>query len=431
MVVFVLLLKTIKMNKISKVVLFLFSFVLARGGLFISPILLANFLPGKTYGAIEWALAAASLGAAILVFGTSSTIPLVTLTRINKGTMAGILAHNIIIAVVCVFLSVISWIFELSNVFSLTLIFLIVVSLQSVWSIHLKTYGRGEASLFLDSTLLFLMALVALVVKVVHSDNSMRWIFLFVGGYATLLLFFTLAFFVKRLQLGEAINYRAILNLGFPLMLASMVAISIIAFGRLVIGYLGGVLLIADYAILARVAALPMIAHQVAMVAKFRHLYMQPDTEMERMIIATLSLVTLSVFVFWIANPIFGWMLGSAFVKAFHSYPLPALWILSQSILWSGISLNDTVNTRQQSMGKVLPWCVAYLIISIPVAMGLIQYVGVSLAHFVYIHGMLMLLFYLTQVLAMYRAGIRLLKALSVAIGSYIGLITLLSLIYS
>ena len=142
-------------------------------------------------------------------------------------------------------------------------------------------------------------------------------------------------------------------------------------------------------------------------------------------------MVVISVVGLWIASPVLGWMLGPAFVKAFHSYPLPALWILSQSILWSGISLNDTVNTRQQLMGKVLPWCIAFLLISIPVAMISIQYIGLSLEHFVYIHGLFMLLFYLIQVFAMYKAGISLMRAWSVAVCSYLTLITLMTLLHS
>ncbi len=404
---------------------------MARGALFISPILLANLLPSRAYGTVEWAHAAASLGVTLAGLGASAAIPLIVLRKTNKGTMTGILAHHIVVVLICVALMCSAWFLNGSASLSMAALLAAVIALQALWSIHLKTDGRGEASLLLDSGLFSLMALAAAIANYFHAVDSLRWILCAVAGYALCLFYVTVVAFFKGLKKGEAIAYQSILILGFPLMIATLVSIAAATSGRLVIGFLGGVLLTADYAILARAAALPIVAHQVVMVAKFRHLYTLPDKEMERVVVVILGFVTLSVIGLWIASPVLGWMLGHAFVKAFQSYPLPALWILSQSILWSGISLNDTVNTRQQAMGKVLPWCVAFLVISIPVAMALIQYVGVSLAHFVYIHGMLMLLFYLTQVLAMYRAGIRLLRAWSVAVCSYLALIALMSLVYS
>ena len=414
-----------------RLVIYLLSFGLARGALFISPILLANLLPSRVYGTVEWAHAAASLGATLAALGVSAALPLVVLKKIQKGTMTGIFAHHILVVLVCIALMCVALLLDGGEAILISALLAAAIALQSLWSIYLKTHGKGEASLLLDAGLFALMAIAAAMTYYFHIIDSFFWVLWVVAGYVFCLFCVTVIAFFNRLRKGEEIAYQTILILGFPLMIASLVAIMAATSGRLLIGYLGGVLLTADYAVLARAAALPIVAHQVVLVAKFRYLYTLQDKEMERVVIFILTMVVISVVGLWIASPVLGWMLGPAFVKAFHSYPLPALRILSQSILWSGISLNDTVNTRQQLMGKVLPWCIAFLLISIPVAMISIQYIGLSLEHFVYIHGLFMLLFYLTQVFAMYKAGISLMRAWSVAVCSYLTLITLMTLLHS
>ena len=419
------------MKRIRRLAIYLFSFGLGRGVLFISPILLANLLPSRAYGMVEWAHAAASLGATLAVLGVSSALPLIVLKKTQKGTMTGILAHNILVVLACiVFMCGALWLDD-GEVLSMTASLMVAaIALQTLWSVYLKTHDKGEASLLLDAGLLALMALAAAIANYLQAADPLLWLLWVVGGYTFCLFSITVIAFFKGLQNGEAIAYQAILTIGFPLMIATVVAIIVIAFGRLVIGYLGGVLLTADYAILYRVAILPMVVHQVVLVAKFRHVYTLPDKEMERVVVFIVSMVTLSVIVFGLLFPIFGWIFGPVFVGTFEVYPLPALWILAQSILWSAISLNDMVNTRQQTMGKILPWCIGFLVISIPAAVILIQYIGVSLEHFVYVHGLLMLLFYIIQIQAMYMAGIRLMRPWALAVGSYVTLITLASLLH-
>ncbi|MGZ9710858.1 hypothetical protein ACXX82_08615 [Glaciimonas sp. GNP009] len=418
------------MKKLLRLGIYLASFMFARGTLFFAPIALANLLPIRSYGTVEWAYAAASFGASITAIGTGAALPLITLNKAVKGTMSGILAHHIVVVLMCVALICGALLLNGGIALQMAALLVSAVALQALWSIHLKTCGKGEASLLLDAGLFALMAFTAAAVNYLHLLDSLFWLACAVAAYVFCLLSVTAIALFKRLYAGEVVAYQTILTLGFPLMLGAMVTIAATTSGRLVIGYLGGPLLTADYAILARAAALPIVAHQIVLVAKFRHLYTLQDKEMERVISFILGMVAFSVVGLWVVSPFFSWMLGPAFAKAFQSYTLPALWILSQSILWSGISLNDTINTRKQAMHKVLPWSVLFLVISIPFSIVLIRYVGVTLAHFVYIHGLLMLLFYLTQIFAMYQAGIRLFRAWTFSVCAYVILITLASLMY-
>jgi hypothetical protein len=269
------------------------------------------------------------------------------------------------------------------------------------------------------------MAVIAVCAHVFHADDSLNWVFWSVAAYVFCLVCVTMLSLLRHVGKRETLAYRQTIWLGLPLMTGAMVAMAATTSGRLIIGYVGGVLLTADYAILARAAALPIVAHQVILVAKFRQLYELPNIEMEKIIFTILSLVVLSVVGLWILIPYFGWLLGPAFVHAFKSNRLVAIIILAQSVLWSGISLNDTVNTRQQTMLKVSTMSFLLLLFAIPCAIFLTQYIGVTLLHFVYIHSIVMLLFYLAQIMAMYSVGIRLWRPWGFAVFSYLSLIGL------
>lgn len=413
-----------------RLTIFLFSFVFARGMLFISPILLANLLPSSSYGLVEGAHAAASLTSTIAVMGASAVLPLIVLKDMQRGTMMGIFVHHIAVVLVCLVLVCVALWLDDAEPMLLAALLTATLALQVLWSTHLKAHGKGEASMLLDASLFTLMALAAATANCLHAADSLLWIAWVVAGYAVCLFGITVFEFFKQLWGGEVVAYQAILVLGLPLMIASLVTVAATTSGRLVIGYLGGALLTADYAILARAAALPIVAHQIVVVAKFRHLFTLPNREMEQVVVLIIGMVVLSVVGLWIVSPVLGWILGPAFAKALQRYPLPALWILSQSILWSGIALHDMINTRHQTMGKVLPWSTSFLVVLALVAIAVIKYVGVTLPHFVYVHGVFMLLFYIAQIFVMYKAGIRLLRAWSFTVFSYIALVVLASLMY-
>ncbi|CAN5833350.1 hypothetical protein BH11PSE12_BH11PSE12_00330 [soil metagenome] len=418
------------MSRFFRTALYLLSFGFARGTLFVAPIFLANSLSARAYGTIEWAHAAGSLAATIAAFGTASALPLVELKRTDLGSQVAIYMHHMMMALLCFIFVAGAKFFGYGIAIQMAALLSLAIALQSLWSIHLKSHGKGEASLLLDAALFSVMAVVAVSANFFQVIDGLNWIFWSLMAYVLCLTSFTGILIIGRLRAGDSLVYWETLRLGMPLMIGAMVTIAATTSGRLVIGYVGGVLLTADYAILARAAALPIVAHQVILVAKFRQLYVLPDIEMEKIILLILSLVALSVIGFWALIPYIGWMLGAVFVKVYSANTLIAILILAQTILWSGISLNDTVNTRQQTMLKVLPWSILALLLSIPVAIFLIRVVGITLLHFVYIHGLVMFLFYLVQVLAMYFAGIRLWRPWAFAVLSYSFLIALASLVY-
>lgn len=418
------------MQKIRRIFIYLFSFSIARGLLFISPIFLANLLSKDTYGIFEWAQAAATLSSTVATLGMAAVVPLVILKKIPNGSLAGIFFHHIVIAFICLLLLCTSLVFFVNKSFILLFLLIPALSLQVLWSTYLKTQGKNEFSMFLDAALFSLIAITAFFSKYLIPFHSLDCILIIITIYVVTILLITILEFVREKKRVLTLSYKYCIVLGYPLMIATLVTVAVTTSGRLAIGYLGGVLMTADYAILARVAALPIVAHQIMVVAKFRHIFTLSDVEVEIIIIKIVAMVVFCVVGLWIFAPYVGYFIGGVFVEAFNGNKLPAVWILAQSILWSAIALHDSINTRCQTMNKVLPWSTLSLILLTPCAFLLIQSVGLSLAHFVYIHGLVMLMFYLIQAFVMYRAGIRLLKVWFFSVFSYLTIVTIACLLY-
>ena len=243
------------MERIRRLTIYLLSFVLARGALFLSPIVTANFLKTRTYGELEWGYAAASVCATIGSFGVTSVLPLIVLKNIKKATIAGIFVHHIFVGLVCA-IAILFSVYIYKNELLLTAAILTAATaLQALWSVYLKTYGKGEASLILDSGLFVLIALTAFIGNYFNVSDLFILVLWMVGGYAFCLFYITLLAFLKRFTSSEDVGYSSILKLGFPIMIATLVAILAATSGRLAIGYLGGLLLIGNNSILDRAAA--------------------------------------------------------------------------------------------------------------------------------------------------------------------------------
>ena len=76
-----------------KLMTYLASFGIARGGLFLAPILLANLLAPSDYGMLELSQAIGSVGASVFALGTAAAVPLVLVRKIAEVSWRSILLH--------------------------------------------------------------------------------------------------------------------------------------------------------------------------------------------------------------------------------------------------------------------------------------------------------------------------------------------------
>jgi hypothetical protein len=411
--------------KLRRGALYITSFALGRGGLFAAPILLANLLPAIDYGALETAQAAASLMANAAAFGTVGLIPLVVLGHTATTSLAAIAAHHLGLAALCGVFAALAALCGLGSVWSFVALLAAAVALQSLGSTHLKTQGRSEASVLLDAGLFGLMALAALGAHLLGIRSVMPWVVAAALAYATVLTGVYLRVLNRERSAGHALQWRAALGMGLPLMLGGIVSLLATTSGRLGMGILAGPLVAADYAVLSRAAALPIIAHQLILIARFRNLFTLPHADVERAAEQIVGLVAASALGFWLLAPWLGLFLGPAFVTAWSSNKLPGAWIAAQAVLWSAIALNDLVISRHQVMARILPISASFIVLALGMGWLVLRSLGADLAHFVYAHAAVMLVFYVVQSAAMAANGVRLWRVWRTTVGAYLFMIIL------
>lgn len=409
------------MGRLRSLIFYVTSFLVGRAALFVAPLVLSNLLPKAEYGRVEWAQACAALVSNWATMGTIAVLPLVIIVGESEATLLGIYAHNFAVGALAFLLSGLLWLSGARPEFCLAALFTAALSLQSLWSTELKTEGRAEASIFLQAGLFTLLAAsVALVVFGLRRDPSASiWV---IGLLYTILLLVVTAHRARlRIQSGEALRYAQAIQVGAPLMIATAFTVMATTSDRFCIGLLTSPSVTAEYAVLARGAAAPIVAHQLLSIAKFRQVFEFSEDKLDALIAQILCLVTVAGVAFLVCYPWVGRVLGHAFVESFNRHRAVAVCILGSEILWSGIALNDLVFTRHQIMKRILPWTGSCLLLAYPAAYFLLTHWGITINHFALLYVAVMATYFLCQVTLLFRHGIRHYRSFAVAICSVTG----------
>jgi hypothetical protein len=412
------------MQRLSGALLYVLCFGMARGGLFVAPIILANLLPAANYGILELAQALASVAATVLSLGTAATVPLVIVRKVQGAAWGSVLLHQVGVGSALGAVALILALAGAPPLAWLACLCTVSLMLQSLWSVVLKSRGRGEASLLLDAGLwgsLACAVLLAVALSISAADRE-DWVTATLLVYSAALAFWTLWRFMQASPREAPSGYAATVRTGLPLMVTTLLALLATTSGRIGIGLLSTAELTADYAVLFRATALPIIAHQIIIVARFRQVFEWPTEQLERKLPWVVALVAGSVVAFRALVDHLGWLLGPAFVSAFASHRVEGLLILAQCILWSAIALNDLVNTRSQIAGVVVRWAAVYFALALPLTWLWLSARVVDLAVFVPVHSLVMAGYFLTQALVMWRCGVRLHRIWALTVGAFVAL---------
>ena len=414
------------MRRLLKLIAYLTSFGVARGSLFLAPIVLGNLLSPRDYGTLEFAQAAAAIGAPLLAMGTAGVVPLVLVRNLASASWSAILLHHATGAALLISVALICLLTGLSTVVWLTALVTAVIVLQTLWSVALKSQGRGEASLFVDSGFWGVLTIAAMLATALAVSAADRWLWVVatVAAYAILLVSWTLWRLFKTKAAPNALRYSSTLQAGLPLMLASLMAVLATTSGRFGIGLLSTPEVVADYAILFRATALPIVIHQLIVVARYRQIFELSATALEQKLPVIVGSVLISVVAFWLLSGVGHHLLGNAFSSAFSRHRSEGLLILSQCVLWSAIALNDLVNARNQTAGAVVRVTAWYFVVVLPLTWFLLSGHVVTLSLFVPIHSFVMAGYFTVQIIVMRKNGIKLTMTWSLALFGFVALST-------
>jgi O-antigen/teichoic acid export membrane protein len=398
------------MQRLLSFIVYLASFGVARGSLFVAPILLANLLSPREYGALEFAQAVAAVAAPLLACGTAGVVPLVLVRKVDSASWRAILLHQAAAVILLTGVALIAVIAEFQTAVWLAALVTSAIMLQSLWSVALKSQGRGEASLFMDAGFWVILALAVMAPTALSALATGRWnwVVATLSAYVLSLAAWTIWNAFKSSAAGIGLRYMSTLRTGLPLMFASLLALLATTSGRLGIGLLSTPETVADYAILFRATALPVVIHQVIVLARYRQIFELSATALEKKLPMIVGAVIVSAIAFWLLSDLLSHLLGSAFSSAFARHRTEGLLILSQCVLWSAVALNDLVNARSQTAGPVVKATLWYFVLALPLAWWFLAGQPVTLSLYVPVHSLIMCGYFVTQAVVMWRNGVKL-----------------------
>ncbi|WP_425045270.1 oligosaccharide flippase family protein [Primorskyibacter sp. S87] len=337
-------------------IVFLWGFAAARALLFFSPILLSNLLPLERYGQLELAQSFAAIGAIVVCFGLTGTVPLIRLRDEIEGRWDTLLLLLTGLGGGCLLLALGTAI-GLGTLYAVPVLVFLgigVLMLQGLWATSLKSDGHSTRAVFVEAGFWAVAVTGAGVIVLSGNRLPIGTISFALFLYAAALLTVTLTQFRQSREGACTLaDLKRNIALGLPLMVTSVLAVVITSSGRLLLGQISGVEAVGLYAVLYRATTLPLVGHQVLTIGFFRQLFSWSDEILRKRASVIVLGVTTMALSFWLLEPHLGWLLGQRFTETFTVYRTEGLILLVQTILWSAIALNDLINSRLQIAGRV------------------------------------------------------------------------------
>jgi|APSaa5957512535_1039671.scaffolds.fasta_scaffold53902_1 O-antigen/teichoic acid export membrane protein len=397
---------------------YFFVFITTRGLLFFAPLVIANYISIEQYGILEWSFAFATILASVLAFGTNSLVPLVSTGIAPPGvTFKSIYFHHLlmVVAAMALVLLLIN-----SDKALIVLLLFMAVALRSLYSIKFKSIAQPEKSLIIDSSLFGMMMIVVLVVDAFNSGYEYQSIWIFTSLYSAVLVIILVALYFNLNSVHERIQWKHALIAGAPLMISGVISTLVITSGKLGIGLFFEEKVMGEYAFLSRVGALPIVLYQIIIVSIFREIFTKSEYELGNLCFKIMLLIVVGVPVIWVMSPYLDHIFGNVFRTLFEGNSSALYLLLTQSLLWCGIALNDLVNSRFKTARSVLNWTAPTLFLLLVVTFIFINLNDYGMNAFIIAHSIIILVFFSVQSVTMFFKGVKLLKFWLLSVSSYI-----------
>jgi hypothetical protein len=353
--------------------------------------------------------AAASLMVSVASLGTLGVIPFVMLKSLGRATLAGIACHLAGVVTLSLVAAVLAaGLIDTLSAFTFTAVLCAVLVLQGFWTYVLRARGAVALSLYVEALPFTAVSCAAGAAWLIAPAQGLP---LILGTLVCIaLVLFVLAGWAWPAWAptpADPMNYSDTLRAGIPLMLGGLLAMLASTSGRLGIGLFGDAEMTGTFAALSRIAALPIVAHQLAVVARFKNIYSIGLPQLEQLVTQVGRFVALSVGITLVVLPLASPFLGPAFHTAATEHPLAAGLLVAQVILWSGISLNDLIAARHEILSRVLPWSGSALAVAVSVAAWSLTSHDMTVDRFAVWHTAVMFVLFAAQTVALGGLGVR------------------------
>ncbi len=277
------------MLKLHKHIKHFIIFGFSKSAVLLAPLLAASVLTKDEYGSLEWALSFSMMSALFLSFGAGGIIAFEIVKHEKSDLITTALSYISFLTFFLGFTTAVIVLID-SGMTAMLLGFTGIFLGQFTLSSYMKAKGMGAFASIIDS-FIYILILLLVLYSIFIDDRRLHLFILF--SLAT--LFFSAILF--RIGGNEFRMHKShffkFAKTGAPIMLASFATVGFMNLPRVLIGNLGTMEDVGDFALYFRWAALALVAYQFMVVINFRKIYQLDHIALDRYI----SFISLAVLI--------------------------------------------------------------------------------------------------------------------------------------
>lgn len=333
----------------KKNLIFLCSFSLAKGIVFLAPILLADILSERDFGVLEYALAGVGmLLNAVLDLGVSGAYPYFILRQQRSDIKNGFNLHPLWLLLAFLsnqFLYFGLHLYEIEMYMAINISY--IIANQVFYSTQLKSHEKPIKAVFLDAGvyIVLLFFIVGYGLKII--EPSIQNINKGVSTYALLYAVYAIYNYLKNNKETLFSKYAEILQFSIHLLISSFFLFSLTVAGRILSKEFFGFEATALYGFYYRISAVVVMIYQVISIRYFKEIYtLKPTTLDAKFSLFYVFIFVLSILIFVIAPFILPYF-SNFFATTYQANK--ALWfiIFSQMTMWIATALHSNIVDRE------------------------------------------------------------------------------------
>jgi O-antigen/teichoic acid export membrane protein len=331
----------------KRLLIFFLLFGLVKSSVLIAPLIYSNLATIHAYGMLEYAIAFAGIASPLLNMGIHGAYPYFTLREKIDGINKIYNLHNLGIGVLQIIMIAGYFTGIINFKYFIAIYFSAVIALQLIISSSLKTFEKGNQSVFFDGGLFIALNLAnAFIYLKFNNDKVFVFVLIF---YSVILQIFSAIFFKAdrdKLQDGWQ-AYKRILVYSLPLVMSSFLMVFFFTSPRLLVDYLYGSEKTAVYSFFFRFGSIVVLLHQSLNIFYFKKIYTYDSRVLDKYFaMFLLAIAGLSITSFIVFPVVF----GKHFVILHDNYPkyIAMYWAFTiLMVFWVASALFENILYRE------------------------------------------------------------------------------------
>jgi O-antigen/teichoic acid export membrane protein len=328
--------------------IFVLSFITAKGTVFFVPLLLADSISQNDFGIVEYSLAGLGmLMNSFLDVGVSAAYPYYTLKKKDKEIESGFELHVMWLGFFLMINHALYALGVYGLIIFMTFTISYIISNQNFYASKLKTKEKANTAVFISSGVYFVLLALVGMSYLGGLTLSIQSINFWIQSYALVLFLYGCYRFFKYKEKDILKKYLKILKFSVNLLVSSILLFSITVSGRILVEYFFDFDKVAVYSFYYRLATIVVMIYQVVAILYFKKIYTQSPKILDKYFSIFFVFIFSLSFIFYFAAPYIVPQF-STFFKDTLVFSKELFFILScQMVMWIATALNSNIIDRE------------------------------------------------------------------------------------